>query len=47
MLGLMQSQPLLISSLVEFADRHYVDGEIVFLRVGGYSLPVAGCGNAG
>ena len=25
MLGLMQSQPLLISSLIEFAERHHGD----------------------
>jgi 3-(methylthio)propionyl---CoA ligase len=35
MLGLMQSQPLLISSLIEFADRHHADGEIVSRRVEG------------
>jgi 3-(methylthio)propionyl---CoA ligase len=35
MLGLMQSQPLLISSLIEFADRHHSDGEIVSRRVEG------------
>jgi 3-(methylthio)propionyl---CoA ligase len=35
MLGLMQSQPLLISSLIEFADRHHSDGEIVSHRVEG------------
>jgi 3-(methylthio)propionyl---CoA ligase len=35
MLGLMQSQPLLISSLIEFADRHHGDGEIVSRRVEG------------
>jgi 3-(methylthio)propionyl---CoA ligase len=35
MLGLMQSQPLLISSLIEFADRHHTDGEIVSRRVEG------------
>ena len=29
MLGLMQDQPLLISSLIEFADRHHSEGEIV------------------
>mgnify|MGYP003339799900 CR=1 FL=1 len=32
MLGLMQSQPLLISTLLEFADRHHGDGEIVSRR---------------
>jgi 3-(methylthio)propionyl---CoA ligase len=35
MLGLMQSQPLLISSLIEFANRHHADGEIVSRRVEG------------
>ncbi|MFI5445822.1 3-(methylthio)propionyl-CoA ligase [Polaromonas sp. UC242_47] len=35
MLGLMQSQPLLISSLIEFADRHHGDAEIVSRRVEG------------
>src|SRR5690606_14832792 len=35
MLGLMQDQPLLISSLLEFADRHHGDGEIVSRRVEG------------
>ena len=35
MLGLMQSQPLLISSLMEFAERHHGDGEIVSRRVEG------------
>ncbi len=35
MLGLMQSQPLLISSLIDFADRHHTDGEIVSRRVEG------------
>jgi fatty-acyl-CoA synthase len=35
MLGLMQSQPLLISSLIEFADRHHSEGEIVSRRVEG------------
>lgn len=35
MLGLMQSQPLLISSLITFAERHYEDGEIVSRRVEG------------
>ena len=35
MLGLMQSQPLLISSLLEFAERHHGDGEIVSRRVEG------------
>ena len=35
MLGLMQSQPLLISSLIEFADRHHAEGEIVSRRIEG------------
>lgn len=35
MLGLMQSQPLLISSLITFAERHHGDGEIVSRRVEG------------
>ncbi len=35
MLGLMQSQPLLISSLIEFADQHHADTEIVSRRVEG------------
>ncbi len=35
MLGLMQGQPLLISSLIEFADRHHGDAEIVSRRVEG------------
>ena len=35
MLGLMQSQPLLISSLIEFAERHHGDAEIVSRRVEG------------
>ena len=35
MLGLMQNQPLLISSLLEFAERHHADGEIVSRRVEG------------
>ena len=33
MLGLMQEQPLLISGLIEFAERHLRDGEIVSRRV--------------
>ena len=37
MLGLMQSQPLLISSLIEFAERHHGDAEIVSRRVEGDS----------
>ena len=35
MLGLMQNQPLLISTLIAFADRHHGDGEIVSRRVEG------------
>lgn len=35
MLGLMQDQPLLISSLIEFAARHHSEGEIVSRRVEG------------
>ncbi|EGI77070.1 3-(methylthio)propionyl-CoA ligase [Hylemonella gracilis] len=35
MLGLMQTQPLLISSLIDFAERHHGDGEIVSRRVEG------------
>ena len=35
MLGLMQSQQLLISSLIEHADRHHSEGEIVSRRVEG------------
>src|ERR1041384_7675870 len=35
MLGLMQDQHLLISSLIEFAERHNGDGEIVSRRVEG------------
>ena len=35
MLGLMQSQPLLISSLIQFAERHHADAEIVSRRVEG------------
>ncbi|MBK9440607.1 MAG: fatty-acid--CoA ligase [Comamonadaceae bacterium] len=35
MLGLMQHQPLLISSLIEFAERHHGEGEIVSRRVEG------------
>jgi 3-(methylthio)propionyl---CoA ligase len=35
MLGLMQSQPLLISNLIEFADKHHSDTEIVSRRVEG------------
>ncbi len=35
MFGLMQDQPLLISSLIEFAARHHADAEIVSRRVEG------------
>jgi len=35
MLGLMQSQQLLISTLIEFAERHHGEGEIVSRRVEG------------
>ena len=35
MLGLMQNQPLAISSLIEFAARHHAQGEIVSRRVEG------------
>ena len=35
MLGLMQDQPLLISSLITFAERHHGDAEIVSRRVEG------------
>jgi 3-(methylthio)propionyl---CoA ligase len=35
MLGLMQDQPLLVSSLMEFAARHHADAEIVSRRVEG------------
>ena len=35
MLGLMQDQPLLISSLIEFAARHHSSAEIVSRRVEG------------
>ena len=35
MFGLMQNQPLLISSLIEFADRHHGDAEVVSRRVEG------------
>jgi acyl-CoA synthetase (AMP-forming)/AMP-acid ligase II len=35
MLGLMQDQPLLISNLIEFAQRHHADVEIVSRRVEG------------
>jgi fatty-acyl-CoA synthase len=35
MLGLMQTQPLLISSLIDFAERHHGDAEVVSRRVEG------------
>jgi len=35
MFGLMQSQQLLISSLIEFAERHHGEGEVVSRRVEG------------
>ena len=35
MLGLMQHQPLLISTLIDFAERHHGEGEIVSRRVEG------------
>jgi 3-(methylthio)propionyl---CoA ligase len=35
MLGLMQDQPMLVSSLIEFAARHHADAEIVSRRVEG------------
>jgi fatty-acyl-CoA synthase len=35
MLGLMQTMPLLISSLIDFAERHHGDGEVVSRRVEG------------
>jgi fatty-acyl-CoA synthase len=35
MLGLMQQQPLLISTLIDFAQRHHGDSEIVSRRVEG------------
>ena len=35
MLGLMQDQPLLISNLIDFADKHHSDGEVVSRRVEG------------
>ena len=35
MLGLMQNQPLLISSLIDFAARHHQDGQVVSRRVEG------------
>ncbi len=35
MLGLMQNHPLLISSLIDHAERHHGDGQIVSRRVEG------------
>ncbi|MEO8545756.1 MAG: AMP-binding protein, partial [Burkholderiaceae bacterium] len=35
MLGLMQNHPLLISTLIDFAERHHGEGEIVSRRVEG------------
>ena len=35
MMGLMQNQPLLISNIIDFAERHHGDGEIVSRRVEG------------
>ncbi|MEW6464930.1 MAG: 3-(methylthio)propionyl-CoA ligase [Pseudomonadota bacterium] len=35
MLGLMQNQPLLISALIDFAERHHGDAEIISRRVEG------------
>ena len=35
MQGLMQRQPLLISNLIDFAERHHGDGEIVSRRIEG------------
>jgi len=35
MFGLMQQQSLLISSLIDFAERHHGDGEVVSRRVEG------------
>ncbi|MFY7914798.1 MAG: AMP-binding protein, partial [Rubrivivax sp.] len=35
MFGLMQDQPLLISSLIEFAARHHGEAEVVSRRVEG------------
>jgi acyl-CoA synthetase (AMP-forming)/AMP-acid ligase II len=35
MLGLMQGQPLLISSIIDFAERHHAQAEIVSRRVEG------------
>jgi 3-(methylthio)propionyl---CoA ligase len=35
MLGLMQNQPMLISALIDFAERHHGDAEVVSRRVEG------------
>jgi fatty-acyl-CoA synthase len=35
MLGLMQNQPLLISGLIDFADKHHGDADVVSRRVEG------------
>jgi fatty-acyl-CoA synthase len=35
MLGLMQNQPLLISGLIDFADKHHGDAEVISRRVEG------------
>ena len=35
MLGLMQSQQLLISTLIDFAERHHGEGEVISRRVEG------------
>ena len=35
MLGLMQDQPLLISTLIEFAEKHHAESEVVSRRVEG------------
>ena len=35
MLGLMQNQPLLISSLIDFAERHHPESEIISRRIEG------------
>ena len=35
MLGLMQSQQLLISTLIDFAERHHGEGEVISRRVDG------------
>ena len=33
--GLMQNQNLLISSIIDFAERHHGDGEVVSRRIEG------------